>query len=65
MQKKVESKRKIREMKVSEKLSFPIEVLETVRNNVSLLNAKYYREGRNWSAVSNKEEGIVYVRRLT
>lgn len=29
MQKKVESKRKIREMKVSEKLSFPIEVLET------------------------------------
>ena len=54
MQKKVESKRKIREMKVSEKLSFPIEVLETVRNNVSLLNAKYYREGRKWSSVSNK-----------
>ena len=65
MQKKVESKRKIREMKVSEKLSFPIEVLETVRNNVSLLTAKYYREGRKWSSVSNKEEGIVYVRRLT
>lgn len=65
MQKKVESKRKIREMKVSEKLSFPIEVLETVRNNVSLLNTKYYREGRKWSSVSNKEEGIVYVRRLT
>ena len=65
MQKKVESKRKIREMKVSEKLSFPIEVLETVRNNVFLLNARYYREGRKWSSVSNKEEGIVYVRRLT
>lgn len=44
-------------MKVSEKLSFPIEVLETVRNNVSLLNAKYYREGRNGLPYQTRKKG--------
>ena len=57
MQKKVESKRKIREMKVSEKLSFPIEVLETVRNNVSLLNAKYLEREENGLPYQTRKKG--------
>lgn len=58
---KIESKRLMREMRPEDVLNFPISVLETVRNNVALLNTKHYREGKRWMSKSNKEKGIVEV----
>ncbi len=62
---KVESKKLMRELLLNEELSFPIDVVETVRNNVSLLNAKHYIEGKKWKSESFKEKGIVIVTRTT
>ncbi|WP_294590730.1 hypothetical protein [uncultured Bacteroides sp.] len=62
---KVESKKKMREMEVEDTLAFPIDVVETVRNNVSLLNTKHYLEGKKWSSETNKEEGTVIVKRVS
>lgn len=62
---KVESKKKMREMEVEGTLAFPIDVVETVRNNVTLLNAKHYLEGKKWSSETNKEKGTVIVKRVS
>lgn len=44
---KVESKEKMRNMKRGATIELPISSLETIRNNVSLLNAKHLLEGKN------------------
>lgn len=61
---KIESKKRMRELTMEEELVFPIGVVETVRNNVSLLNAKHYLEGKKWSSKADVKEGIVRVKRL-
>ena len=43
---KVESKEKMRNMKRGATIELPISSLETIRNNVSLLNAKHLLEGK-------------------
>lgn len=62
---KVKSKKIMREMEVGEEVAFPISSLETVRNNVYLLNTKFYLQSKRWESVSNKEEGVVKVRRIS
>lgn len=58
---KVESKKLMRELELDRVLTFPIDVVETVRNNVSLLNAKHYKEGKRWRSETNIKEGVVTV----
>lgn len=60
---KVTNKEKMRNMKKGATMRLPISSLETVRNNVSLLNAKHYGEGKKWKSESCKEKGIVVVTR--
>lgn len=60
---KVTNKEKMRNMKKGATMRLPISSLETVRNNVSLLNAKHYSEGKKWKSESFKEKGIVVVTR--
>ena len=62
---KVKSKKIMREMNIREEVAFPISSLETVRNNVYLLNTKFYLQKKRWESVSNKEEGLVTVRRIS
>lgn len=62
---KVKSKKIMREMEVGEEVAFPISSLETVRNNVYLLNTKFYLQSKRWESESNKEEGVVKVRRIS
>lgn len=62
---KVLSKEKIRSLAPGESATFPIGSLETVRNNVSLLNAQFYREGRRYRSETSKEEGIITVVRVS
>nr|DAP51101.1 MAG TPA: hypothetical protein [Caudoviricetes sp.] len=50
-------------MKKGATIKLPISSLETIRNNVSLLNAKHYSEGKKWKSESFKEKGIVIVTR--
>lgn len=60
---KVESKGKMRNLKKGESISLPISSLETIRNNVSLLNAKHFLEGKKWASKSYPKKGIVVVKR--
>ena len=62
---KVKSKKIMRETNIGEEVAFPISSLETVRNNVYLLNTKFYLQKKRWESVSNKEEGLVTVRRIS
>ena len=62
---KVESKEKMKNMKKGATINFPISSLETIRNNVSLLNAKHYSESKKWKSESFKEKGIVIVTRIS
>ena len=62
---KVKSKKIMREMNIGEEVALPISSLETVRNNVYLLNTKFYLQKKRWESVSNKEEGLVTVRRIS
>lgn len=62
---KVESKKLMRELPLNKELTFPIDVVETVRNNVSLLNAKHYLEGKKWCSKTHKEQGVVTVLRVS
>ena len=55
----------MREMNIGEEVAFPISSLETVRNNVYLLNTKFYLQKKRWESVSKKEEGLVTVRRIS
>ena len=41
-------KKEIRELKVGASIDVPIAKLETMRNNVSLLNSKHYLDGKKW-----------------
>ncbi len=59
---KVESKEKMRNMKRGATIELPISSLETIRNNVSLLNAKHL-EGKKWASKSYPKKGIVVVKR--
>ena len=60
---KVESKEKMRNMKRGATIELPISSLETIRNNVSLLNAKHLLEGKKWTSKSYPQKGIVVVTR--
>lgn len=60
---KVESKEKMRNMKRGATIELPISSLETIRNNVSLLNAKHLLEGKKWASKSYPKKGIVVVKR--
>lgn len=60
---KVESKGKIRNLKKGASIELPISSLETIRNNVSLLNAKHLLEGKKWTSKSYPKKGIVIVKR--
>lgn len=60
---KVSNKEKMKTMKKGATIKLPISSLETIRNNVSLLNAKHYNEGKKWKSESFKEKGIVIVTR--
>lgn len=60
---KVESKEKMRNMKRGATIELPISSLETIRNNVSLLNAKHFLEGKKWASKSYPKKGIVVVKR--
>lgn len=60
---KVESKEKMRNLKKGASIELPISSLETIRNNVSLLNAKHLLEGKKWTSKSYPKKGIVIVRR--
>ena len=62
---KVKSNKIMREKNIGEEVAFPISSLETVRNNVYLLNTKFYLQKKRWESVSNKEEGLVTVRRIS
>ena len=55
---KVESKEKMRNMKRGATIELPISSLETIRNNVSLLNAKHLLEGKKWASKSYPKKGI-------
>ena len=59
---KVSNKEKMKTMKKGATIKLPISSLETIRNNVSLLNVKHYNEGKKWKSESFKE-GIVIVTR--
>lgn len=61
---KVNSKERMRNMEKGDSIKLPISSVETIRNNVSLLNAKHYQEGKRWESESIKEEGIVVVTRI-
>ena len=60
---KVESKEKMRNMKRGATIELPISSLETIRNNVSLLNAKHLLEGKKWASKSYPKKGSVVVKR--
>ena len=61
---KVESKEKMRNMKRGATIELPISSLETIRNNVSLLNAKHLLEGQKMGfKVLSAKKGIVVVKR--
>ena len=60
---KVSNKEKMKTMKKGATIKLPISSLETIRNNLSLLNAKHYNEGKKWKSESFKEKGIVIVTR--
>lgn len=62
---KVSSKEKMRNMKKGASIKLPISSLETIRNNVSLLNAKHLLEGKKWASKAYPREGIVVVTRTT
>ena len=54
---------RMRDLKKGKKITFPIEKVCTVRNNVSLLNAQGYKKGYKWRSEINAEKGIVTVLR--
>lgn len=60
---KVSSKEQMRDLEKGASIKLPISSVETIRNNVTLLNAKHYQEGKRWKSESIKEEGIVIVTR--
>lgn len=60
---KVNSKEQMRDLEKGASIKLPISSVETIRNNVTLLNAKHYQEGKRWKSESIKEEGIVIVTR--
>ena len=60
---KVSNKEKMKPRKKGATITLTISSLETIRNNVSLLNAKHYNEGKKWKSESFKEKGIVIVNR--
>lgn len=60
---KVNSKEQMRNLEKGTSIKLPISSVETIRNNVTLLNAKHYQEGKRWKSESIKEEGIVIVTR--
>lgn len=53
----------MRDLEKGASIKLPISSVETIRNNVTLLNAKHYQEGKRWKSESIKEEGIVIVTR--
>ena len=55
---KVESKEKMRNLKKGDSIKLPISSLETIRNNVSLLNAKHLLEGKKWTSKSYPQKGL-------
>ena len=61
MEKKVEIMPRMRDLKKGKKVEFPINKVCTVRNNVSLLNAKGYKNGHKWRSETNVPKGIVTV----
>ena len=60
---KVEIMPRMRHLKKGETAVFPIEKVSTIRNNISLLNAKGYRDGYRWSSKSDVRKGTVTVSR--
>lgn len=64
MTEKVGSIALMREMDKGKKLSFPIRTLSTVRNNVTILNAIHFQEGKRWKSEYSKENGVVIVERV-
>lgn len=62
---KSENKGKIRELEIGASIELPIASIETIRNNVSLLNTKHYNEGKRWKSESSREKGTVLVTRIS
>lgn len=60
---KVEIMPRIRRLKKGETATFPIEKVCTIRNNISTLNAKGYRDGYRWASKSDVKKGTVTVSR--
>lgn len=54
---------RMRDLKKGKKITFSIDKVCTVRNNVSLLNAQGYKKGYKWKSETNIEKGIVTVSR--
>ena len=64
MEEKVERKpvtSTLREMRINEQVSFPIDQKDTVKNTICGRLDKERREGRNWSAITMRDEGIILV----
>lgn len=55
----------MRNLKKGASIKLPISSLETIRNNVSLLNAKHLLEGKKWTSKSYPKKGIVIVTRMS
>ena len=62
--KKISNRKRIEQLKLDdEPLELPIASLDSVRNAVSSMNAKYYLEGKRWASTSERERGVVLVYR--
>lgn len=60
--KKISRIKQIEQLGLDDKsLEFPIASLNSVRNAVTYLNAKYYLEGKRWASTSERERGLVSV----
>lgn len=64
MTEKIGSIALMREMNKGKKLTFPIRTLSTIRNNVTMLNAIHFQEGKRWKSESSKKDGVVIVERV-
>ena len=53
----------LRDMVLNEKVSFPIDQKDTVKNTICGRLDRERREGRNWSVETRREENVVVVTR--
>ncbi len=60
---KVTMKERIRNLGEGASIELPIASLESIRNYVSIFNAKHCNEGKKWESESFKEKGVVIVTR--